>query len=53
MYDINFCQQLLASVCSTKWKQVVLTRKGLPNKLVILTTEQSINPYFSRLLLIL
>ena len=42
MYDINFYQQLLAKVCSTKWKQFVSTRKYLPNKRVILATEQSI-----------
>ena len=44
MYDINLYQQLLARVSSTKWKQFVLTRKGLPNNCVILATEQSIKP---------
>ena len=45
MYDINLYQQHLARVSSTKWKQFVLTRKGLPNNCVILATEQSIKPH--------
>ena len=45
MYDINFYQQLLARVCSTKWKQFVLTRIYLQNKRVILATEQSIKSF--------
>ena len=32
MCDISFYQQLLERVCSTKRKQFVLTRTGIPNK---------------------
>ena len=42
MYDINFYQQLLARVCSTKRKQFV---KVFQISGVILATEQSIKSF--------
>ena len=46
MYDINFYQQLLARVCSTKWKQFVWTRKGIPNKRCYLGNSANYKIFF-------
>ena len=45
MYDINFYQQLLARVCSTKWKQFFKQEKVFQVSGVILATEQSIKSF--------
>ena len=42
MYDINFCQQLLAGVCSTKRKQFA---KVFQISIVILATEQNMKSF--------
>ena len=54
MYEITFCQQLLARVCSTKQEHFVWTRKGVLNKRYYPENwpkYEIIHIYFSRLLL--